>query len=70
MLGAKGLTPAVVEETNTALLSHELIKVKINGADKAAREAIGLELSQQLDATLIQSIGNTLILFRKNIQNP
>ncbi len=34
LLGAKGLTPAVIEETNNALLIHELIKVKISGAEK------------------------------------
>ena len=29
LLGAKGLTEAVIAETDVALLSHELIKVKI-----------------------------------------
>ena len=68
MLGAKGLTPAVVEETNIALLSHELIKVKINGAEKADRQLMAAELCNQLQADLIQLIGNTAILYRKNIE--
>lgn len=34
LLGAKGLTPAVVEETNVALTAHELIKVKLSGVEK------------------------------------
>ena len=66
LLGAKGLTEAVVAETNIALLSHELIKVKINGAEKADRLAMANDLCQQLKAELVQMIGNTVILYRKN----
>ena len=66
LLGSKGLTPAVIEETNIALTAHELIKVKINGAEKADRQIIATELSQQLQAELVQLIGNTAILYRKN----
>lgn len=66
LLGSKGLTPAVVEETNLALQIHELIKVKINGAEKADRQLISAELCLQLQAELVQLIGNTAILYRKN----
>ena len=66
LLGAKGLTPAVIEETNIALLSHELIKVKINGAEKEDRRVIADEMCQQLKAELIQLIGSTVIIYRKN----
>ena len=67
LMGVKGLTDAVVEETNIALLSHELIKVKINGAEKADRQLIAAELCKQLQAELIQLIGSTAIIYRKNI---
>lgn len=66
LLGAKGLTDAVVAETNIALLSHELIKVKINGAEKEDRLAMANNLCQQLKAEMVQMIGNTVILYRKN----
>lgn len=68
LMGAKGLTPAVVSETNIALLSHELIKVKINGAEKTDRQAIADELCQELQAHLVQMIGSTAVLYRKNIE--
>lgn len=68
LMGAKGLTPAVVEETNIALLSHELIKVKINGAEKIERQAIAADLCQQLQADLVQMIGSTAILYRENTE--
>lgn len=66
LLGAKGLTPAVVEETGNALTVHELIKVKINGAEKADKQLIAADLCSQLNAELVQLIGNTAIIYRKN----
>ena len=66
LLGAKGLTPAVIDETNLALLIHELIKVKINGAEKLERLEIANELCLQLQAEFVQMIGNTAIIYRKN----
>ena len=66
LLGAKGLTPAVIEETNIALNAHELIKVKINGAEKADRQAMAADMCQQLNADLVQLIGNTAIIYRVN----
>ncbi len=66
LLGNKGLTPAVIEETNIALLAHELIKVKINGAEKSDRQLIAEEMCNTLHATLIQLIGSTAIIYRTN----
>jgi RNA-binding protein len=66
LLGAKGLTEAVVAETNIALNAHELIKVKISGAEKEDRLEMAHSLCQQLEAELVQLIGNTAIIYRKN----
>ncbi|MDA9272161.1 YhbY family RNA-binding protein [bacterium] len=66
LLGNKGLTPAVIEETNVALTAHELIKIKINGAEKAERLLMATELCQQLQAELVQLIGHIAIIYRKN----
>ncbi|HAT8178388.1 TPA: ribosome assembly RNA-binding protein YhbY [Legionella pneumophila] len=66
LLGAKGLTEAILAETNIALLAHELIKVKINGAEKEDRIEMAEKICEQLDAELVQMIGNTLVLYRKN----
>ncbi|MDP3704362.1 MAG: ribosome assembly RNA-binding protein YhbY [Legionellaceae bacterium] len=66
MLGAKGLTPAVIEEANIALQTHELIKIKINGAEKASRLDIATQICQSLQAELVQLIGNIAIVYRKN----
>lgn len=69
LLGAKGLTEAVIEETNVALNAHELIKVKIAGSEKAQRVAIAKEMCDTLHAELIQLIGNIAVLYRKNIES-
>jgi RNA-binding protein len=65
LLGAKGLTEAVVAETDVALQAHELIKVKINGAEKEDRIVMAEELCAELQAELVQMIGNTLVIYRK-----
>jgi len=66
LMGAKGLTPAVIEETNIALTAHELIKIKINGVEKEDKKAVATDICQQLQAELVQLIGHTAIIYRKN----
>ena len=66
LMGAKGLTPAVIDETHLALLTHELIKVKIGGVEKLERQAIADEICKNLEAELVQLIGHTAIIYRKN----
>lgn len=66
LLGSKGLTDAVVSETDIALNAHELIKVKINGAEKEDRLQIANNLCTQLQAELVQMIGSVAIIYRKN----
>jgi RNA-binding protein len=64
MIGNDGLTPAVVKETDAALSAHGLIKVRVLGDDRAAREAMYLQLADQLGAAPIQHIGKLLVLWR------
>lgn len=66
LIGAKGLTEAVAAETDVALIAHELIKVKINGAEKEDRILMANDLCAQLKAELVQMIGNTAIIYREN----
>lgn len=64
MIGAQGLTEAVIKETGRALAAHELIKVRVLGDDRAAREAWLIELCQALDAAPVQHIGKLLLLYK------
>jgi RNA-binding protein len=64
MIGGDGLTPAIVKETDAALNAHGLIKIRVHGDDRAAREAIYQQLADQLNAAPIQHIGKLLVLWR------
>ena len=64
MIGADGLTPAVLKETEAALKAHGLIKVRMLSDDRAAREAALSTLADQLEAAPVQHIGKLLVLWR------
>ena len=67
MIGSDGLTPAVVRETDAALDAHGLIKVRVLGDDREAREAIYQQLADDLGAAPIQHIGKLLVLWRLSL---
>ena len=64
MIGNDGLTPAVKREADAALNAHGLIKIRVLGDDRAAREATFQTLADELNAAPIQHIGKLLVLWR------
>jgi len=64
MIGSQGLTHAVIEEAGRALAAHELIKIRVLGDDRDAREAYLAELCSALNAAPVQHIGKLLLLYR------
>lgn len=64
LMGAEGLTDAVVQEVDRALAAHGLIKVRAPGDDRAQREQIFADLAERLSAARVQAIGKILVLFR------
>ena len=64
MIGGDGLTEAVFRETDAALKAHGLIKIRVLGDDRAAREGMLVALCDRLDAAAIQHIGKLLVLWR------
>ena len=64
MIGNDGLTPAVRKEVDAALNAHGLIKVRVLGDDREARETMYRELADGLGAAPIQHIGKLLVLWR------
>ena len=64
MIGGDGLTAAVLKETEASLNAHGLIKIRVLGDDRTAREAIYQSLADQLNAAPIQHIGKLLVLWR------
>ncbi len=70
IIGSNGFTDAVNEEINLALDHHELIKVRVNAADREVRDAMIKEMSNRNQAELVQRIGHIALLFRRNRDKP
>jgi RNA-binding protein len=69
-IGQHGLTAALVAETERALHDHELIKAKVHGADREARDALIAELAARTGGTLVQRIGNVGLLYKPRADMP
>jgi RNA-binding protein len=70
LIGQAGLSNAVVAETDRALTDHELIKVKVRGADRDARDAMLAQLGTRTGSTLVTRIGHVAVLYRRHPQLP
>jgi len=69
-IGQNGLTDAVIEELDATLSAHELVKIRIAGADRASRDAWLETLCARTGAQTVQRIGHTASLFRRNPDKP
>jgi RNA-binding protein len=63
-VGQKALTPGLIAETRRALHDHELIKLRIQAADRDARNALLAELVTATQSTLVTRIGHVAVLFK------
>lgn len=70
IIGDSGVTPAVMHEILLALDHHELIKIRVNAEDRAAREAMIADICIATASALIQRIGHVAMLFRRNPEAP
>ena len=64
MIGNAGLSPAVLDEIDRSLKSHDLLKIKVMSDDREAREAMLQEICTVLQAGPVQHIGKTLVVYR------
>lgn len=64
MVGQGGLSDAVTRELDSALTSHELVKVRARVGDRGDRDRILAELATQTGSELVQRIGNVGVFFR------
>jgi RNA-binding protein len=65
MIGADGLTTAVLAEVDRALKAHELIKIRVTGGDGDTRERLLGEICAATDASPVQHIGKILVVYRE-----
>jgi len=64
IIGAAGPSEAVLKEIDATLTHHELIKIRVNAEDRAARQTIVEKICDHSEAVLIQTIGHIAVLYR------
>jgi putative YhbY family RNA-binding protein len=69
-VAGNGLSPSVLAEIDRSLRAHDLIKVRVYGADRDQRTAFMTEICQALSCHPVQMIGNLLVLWREPMADP
>jgi RNA-binding protein len=64
IIGNAGLTPAVLDEIERSLKSHDLMKIRVMNDDREVREAMLQEICETLKAGPVQHIGKILVVYR------
>ena len=64
MIGSKGLSAAVDNEIEQALIAHELIKIRFLNNDRAWQKETAAIICQSHQASLIQAIGHVIVIYR------
>lgn len=68
MVGQNGVSENLIENTQIALSSHELIKLKIH--DRDAVEEVAKTLRNATRAAVVQRLGNTILMYLKSPDDP
>lgn len=67
LIGDRGLTESVLSEIDRSLSAHELIKVRISGAERDARDAMLTTICETLSCAAVHHLGKTLIIYRPDL---
>ena len=65
MIGNNGLTEKVLREIDLSLKAHELIKIKVQGDDRALRTQMLEEICEKVGAIAVHHIGKQLVIYRQ-----
>ena len=65
IVGQKGITPAVIGSIDEALITHQLIKVRLPTSEKQEQAKRMAQISEVLRADIVGTIGRVLILYRE-----
>mgnify|MGYP001163442688 CR=1 FL=1 len=63
-IAGNGLSENILLEADRALEDHELIKVKFAVGDRTIKKQLIQEMSQIVEATIVQEIGNVALFYR------
>jgi len=69
-IGNEGLSAAVLKEIETSLKAHDLIKIRVTGDDREARQTLLGEVCSRTGASPVQHIGKILVVYRESQEAP
>lgn len=64
LLGKEGITPALLNSLDTALTTHELVKVKLQESCELEKGEASRLLAEQTGSAVAQILGKTVLLYR------
>ena len=70
LIGAEGLTDAVLAEIDLHLAAHNLIKIRVSGDERNARDALYDQICDSLSAAPVQHIGKLLVIWKPGTAEP
>ena len=69
-VGKEGVTDSLVAALDSALTTHELVKVKIGQGAPVERHGAAEELARRTTSEVAQVLGNTVLLYRAHPDEP
>lgn len=66
MIGSNGITENLMEELESTLDHHEILKIKIAFGDRDERQEIVQHILEKTGALLVQSVGKVCVIYRQN----
>jgi RNA-binding protein len=70
LVGKEGITEGLIAATSAALLTHELIKVKVQSEAPVDRKDAAVELAERTGSALAQVLGRTFLLYKRHPKKP
>ena len=70
IIGQRGLSEGVVRQVDSALLDHELIKVRLGSESPVDRDEAAALLAARTGCEVAGTIGRVMILYRPHPQQP
>ncbi len=69
-IGKNGITENTIKAISDYLKAHEYMKIKVNELEEdVTMKDMAQDLSEKVGAILVQVLGHTIVLFKRNPQN-
>ena len=69
-VGKGGIGENLITQVNDALKAREIVKLKVLETAMLSAQEVAAELAEATKSDVVQTIGNKLVLFKRNPQEP